>query len=166
MSERPDSLASVSDIDCTGQQALVTGSTSEIGRPGAQALGRLGAHSSSHCRDRQAGAAVVEEGSRTDADGTVVRAEFGDIDAVRDHAVAVRDATEGLGPLVLVSPRTAEVSGRYLTHQQPRTRWRLPDHAGQSVHRYSPSKSHWRNGTQSPPDPAEPPSRVTGDAPA
>ncbi|MFC6942426.1 SDR family NAD(P)-dependent oxidoreductase, partial [Salinirubellus sp. GCM10025818] len=65
MSELPETLAGVSDVDCTGLQALVTGSTSGIGRAAALALGRLGADVVVHGRDPQAGAAVVEELSRT-----------------------------------------------------------------------------------------------------
>jgi NAD(P)-dependent dehydrogenase (short-subunit alcohol dehydrogenase family) len=58
MSELPETLAGVSDVDCTGLQALVTGSTSGIGRAAALALGRLGADVVVHGRDPQAGAAV------------------------------------------------------------------------------------------------------------
>lgn len=43
MSELPETLAGVSGVDCTGLQALVTGSTSDIGHTAALALGRLGA---------------------------------------------------------------------------------------------------------------------------
>jgi NAD(P)-dependent dehydrogenase (short-subunit alcohol dehydrogenase family) len=96
MSELPETLAGVSDVDCTGLQALVTGSTSGIGRAAALALGRLGADVVVHGRDPQAGAAVVEELSRTGADATFVQADFADLDAVQDLAVAVREETEGL----------------------------------------------------------------------
>ena len=100
MSELPETLAAVSDVDCTGLQALVTGSTSGIGRAAALALGRLGADVVVHGRDPQAGAAVVEELSRTGADATFVQADFADLDAVQDLAVAVREETEGLDLLV------------------------------------------------------------------
>jgi hypothetical protein len=87
MSELPETLAGVSDVDCTGLQALVTGSTSGIGRAAALALGRLGAD-------------VVEELSWTGGDATFVQADFADLDAVRALAVAVREETEGLDLLV------------------------------------------------------------------
>jgi NAD(P)-dependent dehydrogenase (short-subunit alcohol dehydrogenase family) len=90
----------VSDVDCTGLQALVTGSTSGIGRAAALALGRLGADVVVHGRDPQAGAAVVEELSRTGADATFVQADFADLDAVRDFAAAVREESDGLDLLV------------------------------------------------------------------
>lgn len=100
MSELPESIAGVSDVDCTGLQALVTGSTSGIGRAAALALGRLGADVIVHGRDSQAGAAVVEELSRTGADATFVQADFADFDAVKDLAIAVREETDGLDLLV------------------------------------------------------------------
>ncbi len=100
MSERPETVAGVSDVDCTGLQALVTGSTSGIGRATALALGRLGADVVVHGRDSRAGAAVVEELSRTGVDATFVEADFADVDAVRDLATAVREETDGLDILV------------------------------------------------------------------
>jgi len=90
----------VSDVDCTGLQALVTGSTSGIGRAAALALGRLGAAVVVHGRDPQAGAEVVEELSRTGADATFVQADFANLEAVQDLASAVREETEGLDLLV------------------------------------------------------------------
>jgi NAD(P)-dependent dehydrogenase (short-subunit alcohol dehydrogenase family) len=100
MGKQPETLAGVADIDCTGRQALVTGSTSGIGRAAALALGRLGADVVVHGRDEQAGAAVVEELSRTGADATFLRADFADTDAVRELATAVRAETDGLDLLV------------------------------------------------------------------
>jgi hypothetical protein len=100
VTESPETLAGVSDVDCTGLQALVTGSTSGIGRAAALALGRLGADVVVHGRDPQAGAAVVEELSRTGADATFVQADFADLDAVRDFAAAVREESDGLDLLV------------------------------------------------------------------
>jgi len=38
MTDQPENIAGVSDVDCTGTQALVTGSTSGIGRAAALAL--------------------------------------------------------------------------------------------------------------------------------
>ena len=100
MSKQPETLAGVADVDCTGQRALVTGSTSGIGRAAALALGRLGADVVVHGRDEQAGAAVVEELSRTGADATFLRADFADTDAVRELATAVRAETDGIDLLV------------------------------------------------------------------
>lgn len=37
--KRPEDIAAVADVDCAGRQALVTGSTSGIGRAVALALG-------------------------------------------------------------------------------------------------------------------------------
>jgi len=96
----PEVIADVSDVDCTGRQALVTGSTSGIGHAAALALGRLGADVVVHGRDAQAGTEVVEELSRVGADGTFVEADFASLDAVRDLATAVRDETDGLDLLV------------------------------------------------------------------
>ena len=61
MTDRPEDVAGVSDVDCTGVEALVTGSTSGIGRAAALALGRLGADVIVHGRGREAGASVVAE---------------------------------------------------------------------------------------------------------
>jgi NAD(P)-dependent dehydrogenase (short-subunit alcohol dehydrogenase family) len=100
MSDRPEEIAGVSDIDCTGQRALVTGSTSGIGRAAALALGRLGADVIVHGRDGAAGADVVEELSQVGADATFVEADFAEFDAVRELAATVREETEGLDLLV------------------------------------------------------------------
>lgn len=59
MDELPESIADVADVDCTRTRALVTGSTSGIGR--ATALGRLGPDVISRGRDPDAGATVVDE---------------------------------------------------------------------------------------------------------
>ena len=79
---------------------LVTGSTSGIGRAAAVALGRLGATVIVHGRDRDAGAAVVDELDDVGADATFVGADFADRDAVRNLAAAVRDETDGLDLLL------------------------------------------------------------------
>ncbi|WP_311172548.1 SDR family NAD(P)-dependent oxidoreductase [Halobellus ordinarius] len=100
MSERPEAIADVADVDCTGLQALVTGSTSGIGRAAALALGRLGADVIVHGRDSQAGAAVVDELARIDADAKFLQADFADIDAVEALATTVREETDGLDLLV------------------------------------------------------------------
>jgi NAD(P)-dependent dehydrogenase (short-subunit alcohol dehydrogenase family) len=100
MSRLPEDIAGVADVDCTGKQALVTGSTSGIGREAALALGRLGADIVVHGRDAAAGAEVVEELSESGADATFVEADFADFDAVRSLASTVREETDGLDLLV------------------------------------------------------------------
>ncbi|OYR42211.1 daunorubicin C-13 ketoreductase [Halorubrum sp. Ib24] len=100
MSDLPESRAGVSDIDCTGLQAVVTGSTSEIGRAAALALGRLGADVIVHGRDAEAGRAVVDELTRSGVDAGFLRADFASVDAVRELAADVREETDGIDLLV------------------------------------------------------------------
>ena len=100
MAESPEAIANVADVDCTGTRALVTGSTSGIGRAAALALGRLGADVVVHGRDARSGRAVVDELSAVGADATFVRADFADVGAVRDLADAVRAETDGLDVLI------------------------------------------------------------------
>ena len=100
MTGDPERTAGVEDVDCTGQRALVTGSTSGIGRAVALALGRLGADVIVHGRDREAGRAVVDELAAAGADGRFVRADFADPDSVRELAATVQTETDGLDILV------------------------------------------------------------------
>ncbi|WP_254838007.1 SDR family NAD(P)-dependent oxidoreductase [Natronomonas marina] len=100
MSESPEALAGVADVDCRGKQALVTGSTSGIGRAAALALGQLGADVVVHGRDPAAGDAVVDELEGIGVDGTFIAADFADVGAVRDLAAGVRAETDGLDLLV------------------------------------------------------------------
>jgi len=100
MSRSPEELAGVADVDCTGQQALVTGSTSGIGRAAALALGRLGADVIVHGRDETAGEAVVDEFEALDADGRFLKADFASVDEVRELAETVRTDTDGVDILV------------------------------------------------------------------
>lgn len=100
MTDQPENIAGVSDVDCTGTQALVTGSTSGIGRAAALALGRLGADVIVHGRDREAGAAVVAELDAVGSDSQFIRADFADPDSVRELATRVRSATDGLDLLI------------------------------------------------------------------
>jgi len=100
MSNLPERIADVEDVDCTGTQALVTGSTSGIGRHAALALGRLGADVIVHGRDREAGEGVVDELTALGSDATFVAADFADIDGVRDLAATVRGETDELDVLV------------------------------------------------------------------
>ena len=97
---QPEEIAGVAGVDCTGRQALVTGSTSGIGREAALALGRLGADVLVHGRDRSEGAAVVDELEAVGADAQFVAVDFTDVDAVRDLAAMVRSATDELDLLV------------------------------------------------------------------
>lgn len=92
----PATRAAVGGVDCTGACALVTGSTSGIGREVAVALGRLGADVVVHGRDRNAGAAVVAAIEAAGADAMFVPADFTDPTAVRALASTVRAETDGL----------------------------------------------------------------------
>lgn len=100
MSTRAESLATVTDIDCTGQTALVTGSTSGIGRVAAYALGRLGAEVIVHGRDREAGEAVVEGIREEGGEAAFVAADFTEAAAIRALAETVRTQTDGLDLLL------------------------------------------------------------------
>jgi len=100
MSNRPAEIAGVDDVDCTGLQALVTGSTSGIGRAAALALGRLGADVLVHGRDPEAGAAVVDELSGIGVEATFLEADFASVGAVRELAGAAREETDRLDLLV------------------------------------------------------------------
>ncbi|RLM59333.1 SDR family NAD(P)-dependent oxidoreductase [Halobellus sp. Atlit-31R] len=100
MSKSPEALAGVAGVDCSGKTALVTGSTSGIGRAAALALGRLGAEVIVHGRDAAAGAALVDELGALGADATFLEADFADVGAVRDLADAVRSETDALDVLL------------------------------------------------------------------
>ena len=96
MTSTPEQLAGVADVDCTGMQALVTGSTSGIGRATAIALGRLGADVIVHGRDASAGADVVDTITAYGADTQFIAADFADVEAVRELAATVRSTTDGI----------------------------------------------------------------------
>ena len=100
MSTRPESLATVANIDCTGHVALVTGSTSGIGRAAAHALGRLGAEVIVHGRDRAAGADVVEAIREDGGEATFIGADFTEAAEIRGLAETVRTQTDGLDLLL------------------------------------------------------------------
>lgn len=100
MAARPEALARVADADCTGQTALVTGSTNGIGRAAALALGRLGATVVVHGRDTTAGHGVVKALREEGTDATFVEADYTDPEAVCRLAETVRDRTDGLDLLL------------------------------------------------------------------
>ncbi|MEF8789184.1 MAG: SDR family NAD(P)-dependent oxidoreductase [Haloarculaceae archaeon] len=100
MGKLPEEIAGLTDVDCAGRRALVTGSTSGIGRAAALALGRLGADVFVHGRDAAAGAELVEELSGMGARATFLEADFADVDAVRELAATVRRETDGLDVLL------------------------------------------------------------------
>lgn len=100
MGDSPEVIAGVDDVDCTGKQVLVTGSTSGIGRAAALAFGRLGADVIVHGRDTTAGEAVVDELDAIGATAEFVAADFADFAAVRSLAAAVRERTDELDILV------------------------------------------------------------------
>jgi len=96
MTRQPEQRAGVADRDLSGQTALVTGSTSGIGRATALALGRLGADVFVHGRDRDAGEAVVDELTGYGVRSQFVQGDFADVGAVRSVASTVRESTETL----------------------------------------------------------------------
>jgi NAD(P)-dependent dehydrogenase (short-subunit alcohol dehydrogenase family) len=96
----PEQHAGVADVDCSGLTALVTGSTSGIGRETALALGRLGADVVVHGRDTTAGRAVVEELAAAGATATFESADFADVSAVKSLAAAVDEWVDELDILV------------------------------------------------------------------
>jgi NAD(P)-dependent dehydrogenase (short-subunit alcohol dehydrogenase family) len=100
MARPPEERAGVADADLDGTTALVTGSTSGIGRETALALGRLGADVIVHGRDAEAGEAVVADLDATGADAQFVRADFADVTAVRDLATTVRESVDDLDHLL------------------------------------------------------------------
>ena len=99
MPRSPAELAGVADVDCTGQQALVTGSTSGIGREAALALGRLGTAERLLRRAIESdeatpemwnnlGVVLVEKGDFLEAEQMLRRAyalDNGSSDAIRDN---------------------------------------------------------------------------------
>ena len=97
---QPAQQAGVADVDCAGQTALVTGSTSGIGRETALALGRLGADVMVHGRDAAAGRAVVDELQAMGVRATFEPADFADVSAVRSLATAVDDWVDDLDILI------------------------------------------------------------------
>jgi len=72
----PEEKAGIEDVELDGRTALVTGSTSGLGREAALALGRLGATVVVHGRNQDAGASVVDTLEAVGADARFVAADF------------------------------------------------------------------------------------------
>lgn len=83
MTERPEILAGVSNVDCTGLQALVRVSTSGIGCAVAAALTRLGTDGVVHGRNPQFGAVGLDELARTGLEQRLLVSVLADVGAVR-----------------------------------------------------------------------------------
>ena len=99
MSDRPEHIAGVERVDLSGKHALVTGSTSGIGRETALALGRLGADVMVHGRDAAAGQAVVDELTAIGREAVFTKADYASVGDVRDLAAAVEAWTDDLDVL-------------------------------------------------------------------
>lgn len=100
MTRSPERRAGVTNRDLSGTRALVTGSTSGIGREAALSLARLGADVFVHGRDTDAGETVVDELRSLGSDAQFVRADFADVEEVRDLADTVRAESDDLDILV------------------------------------------------------------------
>lgn len=111
---KPERVAGMKDADLAGKRALVTGSTSGVGRETALALGRLGADIVVHGRSEEDGQRVVKAIRETgyDAEAEFVRADFETPDEVRELARAV-ESRGGID--VLVNNAGGVFSGRRTT---------------------------------------------------
>ena len=97
MPQLPEQRAGVADADLSGTTALVTGSTSGIGRELALSLGRLGARVLVHGRDRDSGRTVVERLADTAAtDSAFVSADLASQSSVREFAGEVSGMVDSL----------------------------------------------------------------------
>ncbi len=94
MPSLPEERADVQDADLSETTAVVTGSTSGIGREIALTLGRLGAHVVVHGRDREAGSRVVTDLEATAGSGEFIPADFAAQDSVRAFADSVLSAVD------------------------------------------------------------------------
>jgi NAD(P)-dependent dehydrogenase (short-subunit alcohol dehydrogenase family) len=97
---RPEIEASVESVDLAGRTTLVTGTTGGVGRETALALARLGARVLVHGRDERRGRRLADRLDALGADPAFLRADFADLDAVRELAADVRDRIDGLDVLV------------------------------------------------------------------
>lgn len=98
---RADVIAGVEDVDLTGQTAVVTGATGDIGREVALALARLGADLHVQGRDTERGAAVVDEIESEGVEATFHEADFLDVDEINDLGETLVSATDSVDILVL-----------------------------------------------------------------
>ena len=87
---KPEDVADVGWSNLSGKRAVVTGSTSGIGRKTALALGRLGADIVVHGRDREEGEKVVRRARNDGTEAKFVRADFENPDEVRELAREVK----------------------------------------------------------------------------
>jgi hypothetical protein len=101
--------------DLTGTTVLVTGATSGVGRDGAVRLGAKGARVLVHGRDAERGAETVAAVEEAGGEASFHAADFADLDAVRDLAAEVREATDGLD--VLCNNAGLYTSDRHRTAQ-------------------------------------------------
>ncbi|WP_254838021.1 SDR family NAD(P)-dependent oxidoreductase [Natronomonas marina] len=95
----PETKAGIEDVDLSGRTALVTGSTSGLGREAALSLGRLGADIVVHGRDRDAGQRVVDDLEAVGADARFVAADFERPEEVSALAETVREEVGELAVL-------------------------------------------------------------------
>lgn len=98
---RAEAIAGVDRVDLTGQTAVVTGGTGDIGREIALALARLGADLHVQGRDTDRGAAVVDEIEAAGVDATFHETDFLDIDQINDLGETLVTETDGIDILVL-----------------------------------------------------------------
>lgn len=97
---RAEELAGVADVDLSGQTAVVTGATGDIGREIALALARLGADLHVHGRDRTTGETLVSDIESHGVDGTFHTAEFTDVDAINALGEALVEELDAVDVLV------------------------------------------------------------------
>lgn len=98
--EPPEEGAGIADTDMSGKTAVVTGSTSGIGRETALSLGRLGTRVVVHGRDEESGRDVVESFESLAGDAVFIPADFSTTDAVREFADEVRAELDRLDVLI------------------------------------------------------------------
>ena len=120
MPSRPERGAGVDTVDMTGKTALVTGSTSGIGRETARSLARLGARVVVHGRNKKEGNGVVDSIREKDGGEAVfVGADFSTTEAVLSFADAVREEVDRLDLLLnnagglFSEPRLTEDGAEY-----------------------------------------------------
>ncbi|MFQ3320158.1 MAG: NAD(P)-dependent dehydrogenase (short-subunit alcohol dehydrogenase family) [Natronomonas sp.] len=95
----PKVKADVEDVDMSGKNVLVTGSTSGLGREAALAMGRLGADVIVHGRKQAAGEETVAALEEVGSDAQFISADFAVVDEVSALAESVADAVDELDVL-------------------------------------------------------------------